>query len=249
MTAMTLDAPTMLVMVPEAKTPARAITMPPHNPAQALSTSERETLRKETTAKTGTQAQAKPRPADVELISAICNGQERALEILYERYCRYAYSLAYHVLRDSTAAEDVVQNTFLSIWRKAASYQAQYGSVLSWLQAIVHHRAIDKLRASTHRDGQWMPLQTENEQDPASVQPDVWEQAWSGEQRRMIRTILDQLPTEQHLVIELAYYSGYTHTEIAEQLNIPLGTVKGRIRLGLQKMKTLLAQQGLDSMC
>lgn len=238
MTAMTLDAPTMLVMVPEAKTPA-----------QARSTSARETLRKETTAKTGTQVQAKPQPADVELISAICNGQERALEILYERYCRYAYSLAYHILRDSTAAEDVVQDTFLSIWRKAASYQARYGSVLSWLQAIVHHRTIDKLRASTHRDRQWMPLQTENEQDPASVQPDVWEQAWSSEQRRMIRTILDQLPTEQRLVIELAYYSGYTHTEIAEQLNIPLGTVKGRIRLGLQKMKTLLAQQGLDSMC
>ncbi len=139
-----------------------------------------------------------------------------------------------------------MQDAFLSIWRKASSYQVQHGSVHSWIQAIVHHRAIDKVRAAAHRDQQWTPLITDNEQDPSSEQPDVWEQTWQGEQHRMIRSVLDQIPAEQRMVIELAYFGGYTHAEISEQCHIPMGTVKGRMRLGLQKMKILLSEQGLD---
>jgi RNA polymerase sigma-70 factor (ECF subfamily) len=186
-------------------------------------------------------------PPDEELISAICQGAEWALETLYQRYNRYAYALAYRILRDSSAAEDIVQEAFLSIWRKAVSYQKQHGSVYSWLQAIVHHRAIDKVRSAANRDRNWAPLQSEGEQDPPSEQPEVWEEAWQQERALLIRAVLKQLPTEQRLVIEQAYFGGLTHAEIAERYNMPLGTVKGRMRLGLQKMRRLLEEHGLDN--
>ena len=140
-----------------------------------------------------------------------------------------------------------MQEVFLSVWRKADSYQKHHGSVFSWLQAIVHHRAIDKVRSAAYRDHQWTPLQAEGEQDPPSEQREVWEEAWQQEQGKLIRLALEQLPSEQRQVIELAYFGSYTHTEIAEQQNIPLGTVKGRMRLGLQKMKQLLREYGLDT--
>ncbi len=184
---------------------------------------------------------------DEGLLCAICDGAEWAMDILYQRYYKYAYALAYRMVHDSTFAEDIVQDVFLAVWRKAASYQEQQGSVRSWLQAIVHHRAIDKLRAAAHRDAQWVPLQVENEQDPPSTQPEVWEEAWRREQALLIRSALAQLPPEQRQVIELAYFGGYTHAEIAERWNIPLGTVKGRMRLGLQKMKHLLREQGMET--
>ena len=189
----------------------------------------------------------RPEPPDEELISAICLGAEWALETLYQRYYRYAYALAYRILRENTAAEDIVQDAFLSIWRKASSYQKQHGSVYSWLQAIVHHRAIDKVRSTANRDRNWTPLQTEGVQDPPSEQPEVWEEAWHKERAQLIRTILEQLPAEQRLVIEQAYFGGLTHVEIAERNNMPLGTVKGRMRLGLQKMHRLLEEHGLDN--
>jgi RNA polymerase sigma-70 factor (ECF subfamily) len=246
MTIMTLEAPTIPVWTPKAKTVTWENTATSQNPVQSPDTSLRGTSPKATTSTAGTAVLPLAEPTDEELISAICKGEEDALEMLYERYNRYAYSLAYRILRDPVAAEDIVQDAFLSIWRKASSYQMQHGSVHSWLQAIVHHRAIDKVRAAAHRDHQWTSLQADDEQDLPSEQSDVWEQAWQGEQRRIIRAVLDQIPTEQRMVIELAYFGGYTHAEISEQWHIPLGTVKGRMRLGLQKMKALLAEQGLD---
>jgi len=184
---------------------------------------------------------------DEELISAICHGSEQAMEIFYQRYYRYAYALAYRLLHESTAAEDIVQEVFLSVWRKAATYQRQHGSVYSWLQAIVHHRAIDRLRSVANRNNQWAPLQVEGEQDPPSPQRDVWEEAWQKEQSQLIRSALAQLPAEQRDVIELAYYQGYTHTEVATQNQMPLGALRGRMRLGLQKMKHLLQAHDLDA--
>ena len=245
MTSMILEAPTMLVMTPKV-TVVRQNSATSEDPAQIPGTSLPYNSQIAAISKVKTEIQTKMEPTDEELISAICKGEEYAIEILYERYHRFAYSLAYRILRDHQAAEDIVQDAFLSIWRKASSYQVQHGSVHSWLQAIVHHRAIDKVRSAAHRDQQWTPLLTDNEQDPPSEQPDVWEQTWQGEQHRMIRSVLDQIPAEQRMVIELAYFGGYTHAEISEQCQIPLGTVKGRMRLGLQKMKILLAEQGLD---
>jgi len=234
MSTIALEAPAMFVLAPRVKTvePAVQVQQPETGVSGNLS--------------------------DEDLVSEICRGAEWAIELLYQRYHRYAYALAYRILHESSAAEDIVQEAFLSIWRKAASYQKQQGSVHSWLQAIVHHRAIDKLRSAAHRDNQWVPLEVENEQDLAggvsqgsrladTRQSDVWEEAWRHEQRTLICSVLEQLPPEQRQVIELAYFGGYTHTEIAEQWHIPLGTVKGRMRLGLQKMKHLLQERGLDA--
>jgi RNA polymerase sigma-70 factor (ECF subfamily) len=245
MTVISLESPSMLVMTPKV-TPARKNAATSNHPVHSVSTSLPIASTIAPISKVATEMRAQVEPTDEELMSAICKGEEHAIEILYQRYYRYAYSLAYRILRDPQAAEDIVQDAFLSIWRKASSYQMDHGSVHSWLQAIVHHRAIDRVRAAAHRDQQWVPLQTDNEQDPPGEQPDVWEQTWQGEQSRMIRAVLDQIPAEQRLVIELAYFGGYTHAEISAKYNIPLGTVKGRMRLGLQKMRLLLSEQGLD---
>jgi RNA polymerase sigma-70 factor, ECF subfamily len=234
MTTIAMEAPTTSIHM------KRLINIPP-----AATTASGSAISKEANAKTAVPAGMEL--ADEALISAMCDGEEWALELLYDRYNRYAYSLAYRVVQDPTIAEDIMQEAFISIWRKAASYQPQYGNVRSWLQAIVHHRAIDKVREARHRSQQWVPLQTENEQNFPGEQPDVWEEAWRDEQHRIIRTVLDQIPAEQRQVIELAYFGGYTHAEIAEQWHIPLGTVKGRMRLGLQKMKYLLQEYGMET--
>jgi RNA polymerase sigma-70 factor, ECF subfamily len=183
---------------------------------------------------------------DEELILAICGCAEWAMELLYHRYARYTFALAYRILRDVPTAEDTVQEAFLLVWSKAAYYQRQEGSVRSWLQAIVHHRAIDKIRSASYRETQCSPLQPENELNHPGEQPDVWEEAWHNEQQTLIRSALAQIPAEQRHVIELAYFDGFTHAEIAEREGIPLGTVKGRMRLGLQKLRLLLQEYGVD---
>lgn len=184
--------------------------------------------------------------SDDTLMFEVLQGRDWALEELYTRYYRYAYSLAFRILQENTATEDLVQEVFLTVWRKAGLYKQQQGGFLRWLQAIVHHRAIDKIRATTHKDQRWMPLQIENEQDPACEQPDVWEEAWRNERRRLLRLMLEQIPIEQRIVIECCYFRGMTHLEISQRWNLPLGTVKGRLRLGLQKMKQLLHERDMD---
>lgn len=233
MTTLTLEAPTISMRTPWIKTVEEAI-------AVVRSTAELVVQPQESALDNDL--------ADEDLILAICSGAEWAMEVLYSRYHRYAYALAYRILHEISAAEDIVQEAFLAIWRKASSYSKQQGSVRSWIQAIVHHRAIDRVRSVAYRDCQWAPLQTENEQDPASGQPEVWEEAWHGEQQMQVRAALEHIPAEQRQVIELAYFAGYTHAEIAQCLNIPLGTVKGRMRLGLVKMKHLLKERGIDSL-
>lgn len=227
MTTLAISAPTCIIAVPEAR------VLPTFLPS--VSQMQRPTI------------PVQQELADEELISAICLGAEWALETLYQRYNRYAYAMAYSILHEATGAEDIVQEAFLSIWRRADSYQKRYGSVYSWLQAIVHHRAIDKIRSTANRDRQWVPLETEGGQDPPSEQSEAWEEVWHQEQAQMIRTVLAQLPEEQRMVIEQAYFGGFTHAEIAEKNAIPLGTVKGRMRLGIQKMRRLLEEMGLEN--
>jgi RNA polymerase sigma-70 factor, ECF subfamily len=203
---------------------------------------------------------------DESLLLKISNGENMAMEVLYERYARYAYALAYRIVHDCSTAEDIVQDAFLSIWRKAASYQEQYGSVRSWLQAIVHHRAIDCVRAA-HRYHQYTSLERAERAErfemvgnvseqthacmPSSTmlarKVEIWEVVWLEERSALLHSILAQLPREQRQVIELGYFGGYTHAEIAAHWHLPLGTVKGRMRLGLQKMKYLLAQHGIEN--
>lgn len=207
----------------------------------------RETWQQATGNTSKSSARVQAANSDEEMMAAICEGSEAALEELYERYHRQAFSLAYHMLHDAATAEDILQEAFLALWRKAPSYQARHGRVPTWLLTIVHHRALDKIRSSAHRDKQCTSLQNDPEQDLISEQSDVWELAWHDEQHRLVSTALEQIPVEQRQVIELAYFDGYTHAEISEKLDIPLGTVKGRMRLGLQKLKMTFQGYGFDT--
>jgi RNA polymerase sigma factor (sigma-70 family) len=184
--------------------------------------------------------------SDEALINAIAGGAVWAMEPLYQRYNRILYSLAYRTVADHQVAEDLLQDAFLSVWRRATSYSPQSGAVRSWLVSIVHHRTIDYLRAvrrrSTLKEATW----EEVEQDERTAFPDVWDEAWRSVQSAQVRAALMNIPIEQRMVIELAYFQGWTHSEIAEGCKIPLGTVKARMRLGLIHLKRILQQMGVD---
>lgn len=185
-------------------------------------------------------------PSDEMLIAAIAGGAVWAMESLYQRYSRLLYSLAYRMVTDHQIAEDIIQESFLSIWRRARSYSPQAGAARSWLISIVHHRTIDYLRTvRRHSALKEVPMDN-TEVDAQTSFPDVWDEAWRSVQSAQVRTALMQIPTEQRMVIELAYFQGWTHTEIAEGCQIPLGTVKARMRLGLQHMKRALGQMGIN---
>ena len=184
--------------------------------------------------------------SDEALINALAEGAEWAMEPLYERYNRVLYSLAYRMVADHQVAEDLLQDAFLSVWRRATSYSPQSGTVRSWLISIVHHRTIDYLRAVRRRAGLKEVTWEEVELDERTAFPDVWEEALRSVQSAQLRAALLNIPSEQRMVIELAYFQGWTHSEIAEGCEIPLGTVKARMRLGLSHLKRLLAQMGVD---
>lgn len=184
--------------------------------------------------------------SDEALLNAIANGAVWAMESLYQRYSRILYSLAYRLVADHQVAEDLLQDAFLAIWRRSTSYSPQTGAARSWLISILHHRAIDHLRRVRRRSTlQEAPLE-ELELDETTAFPDVWEDVWRSVKSSQVRAALMKIPAEQRLVIELAYFQGWTHTEIAEGVQIPLGTVKARLRLGLIHLKHALEQVGMD---
>lgn len=172
--------------------------------------------------------------ADEDLISLAESGDADAFAALYDRHGRAAYSLAYRMMGERQAAEDLVQDVFLKIWRLAGSYRAERGSVRTWILSIVHNRGIDQIRSSASR----RRTQDKIEASAAKSQPsEAFSEAWRNTQRDQVRDALTSLPPEQLKILELAYFSGYTHVEISELLDLPLGTVKGRMRLGLKKIK------------
>src|SRR3989449_5140471 len=193
-------------------------------------------------------AESQNEPSDEALLNAIAGGAVWAMESLYQRYSRILYSLAYRMVADHQVAEDLLQDAFLSVWRRATSYSPQSGAVRSWLVSIVHHRTIDYLRAVRRRSGLKEATWEEVEQDERTAFPDVWEEALRSVQGAQLRAALRNIPSEQRIVIELAYFQGWTHSEIAEGCELPLGTVKARMRLGLSHLKGLLAQMGVDEM-
>ena len=174
--------------------------------------------------------------ADEDLISLTDGGDAQAFAALYDRHGRVAYSLAYRMMGERQAAEDLAQEAFIKVWRRAGSYRAQKGSVRTWILSIVHNRGIDQLRSHASR----RRTQEKIEASAASSQPsEAFAETWRNTQAEQVREALSTLPKEQLKILELAYFSGYTHVEIAELLGVPLGTVKGRMRLGLQKMRGL----------
>ena len=184
--------------------------------------------------------------SDEALLSAIARGDVLAMDSLYQRYSRILYSLAYRMVADHQIAEDLIQDAFLSVWRRSTSFSPQAGAARSWLISILHHRAIDYLRRVRRRSNiQEAPLD-EIELDETTAVSDVWDEAWRSVQSSQVRAALMQIPPEQRLVIELAYFQGWTHTEIAGGTLTPLGTVKARMRLGLNHLKRALLEQGID---
>ena len=181
--------------------------------------------------------------SDEELLAAVGRRDEAAVAALYDRYGRLAFGLAYRILGDQGAAEDVVQDAFLSVWRRAASFQPGRGSVRTWLLSIVHHRAIDRLRGTAGRARRDTALE---EVDRVVALDDPWRDVELTLQRDVLKKGLATLPEEQRRTIELAYFGGYTQTEIAGAMGVPVGTVKGRMRIGLQKLRALLSGGGVD---
>jgi RNA polymerase sigma-70 factor (ECF subfamily) len=177
--------------------------------------------------------------ADADLISLVESDPE-AFATLYDRHSRAAYALAYKLMGERMAAEDLVQEVFLKIWRAARSYRSERGSVRTWILSIVHNRGIDQLRSHASRRRTQDKLEASA---PRSQPSEAFAETWRNSRRDQVREALEALPPEQSKILDLAYFSDYTHVEIAGLLNIPLGTVKGRMRLGIEKMRGLLLME------
>ena len=172
--------------------------------------------------------------ADEDLISLVESDDAEAFAVLYDRHGKPCYSLAYRMMGEQQAAQDLVQDAFLRVWRSAGSYRQERGSVRTWILSIVHNRGVDQLRSGARR----RRTQEKIEASGQTSQPsEAFAEVERRSKRQHVRAVLDTLPPEQLKVLQLAYFSGYTQAEIAELLNLPLGTVKGRMRLALKKMR------------
>jgi RNA polymerase sigma-70 factor, ECF subfamily len=177
--------------------------------------------------------------ADEELMRLVAYGDPRAFEVLFDRHGGAAFSLAYRVTGDRAAAEDVAQEAFLSIWRSRMRYDPARGSVRTWVLGIVHHRSIDSLRRGAAYERRRSSFEGVEHTHEAAERTDV--EAARREEARSVRSALDTLPDDQRRTLELAYFGGFSQSQIAELLGMPVGTVKGRMRLGLEKLRRQLA--------
>jgi RNA polymerase sigma-70 factor (ECF subfamily) len=173
--------------------------------------------------------------ADEDLMQLVRKGDSEAFAVVYDRHSTAAYSLAYRMVGSRNTAEDVVQEAFLSLWRSGARYDRARGSVRTWALGIVHNRAIDALRRSMVHDRRRASDEGIEERFEARERTDV--EAARNDEAREVHAALRSLPAEQCKVIELAYFGGFSQSEIAAMLDTPIGTVKGRMRLGLAKMR------------
>jgi RNA polymerase sigma-70 factor, ECF subfamily len=179
--------------------------------------------------------------ADEDVMALVGDGDPRAFEVLYDRHAGSAFSLAYRMVGNRGVAEDISQEAFLSIWRSRLRYRPDRGSVRTWVLGIVHHRAIDALRRNQVHDRRRASAEGLEEREEAAERTDV--EVARRDEARHVRSAIDTLPDDQSRVIELSYFGGFTHTQIAEMLEQPVGTVKGRMRLGLEKLRRELVEQ------
>lgn len=183
---------------------------------------------------------AVPARTDEALIADLGRGDAEALGLLYDRYRRLAMAVAYRILEDTAAAEDCLQDAFLQVWRNHASFHPERGSVKSWLLTIVRNAAIDRHRGREGRARQDRPI--DEVEYLLGENDDPHERAMESLQAEQIQAVIEHLPPEQREAITLAFFNGLTHQEIAERTGAPLGTVKGRMRLGLRKMRQELIE-------
>lgn len=177
---------------------------------------------------------------DRDLVRRVRERDEEAFRGLFRRYSPVALALARRVVRQPFLAEEIVQEAFLAVWRKPEGYDQQRGSVKAWLMGMVHHRAVDTVRreeAHRRRAEGAIPEALDREEDPAEQ---VLEEIGLPEERKVVRSALEQLPPEQRQVIELMYFGGLSQSRIAERLSLPLGTVKSRTLLGMRRLRAAL---------
>jgi RNA polymerase sigma-70 factor (ECF subfamily) len=179
--------------------------------------------------------------ADEDLMPLVEVGDAEAFAALYDRHGRMAYSLAYRMMGEKQEAEDVVQEAFVKIWRSAGGYRVGRASVRTWILSIVRNCGIDHIRSHARRGKMQDKVEASA---PTSEPSEAFAEAWRNTQQGQVREALNTLPHEQLQILELAYFSGYTHVEVAERLDLPLGTVKGRMRLGLQKLRDYYQTRG-----
>jgi RNA polymerase sigma-70 factor, ECF subfamily len=182
--------------------------------------------------------------SDEALVALVARGDEDALAELYDRVGRIAYGLALRILRDERHAEDAVQEAFLQVWRSAATFRPERAKASTWVLTLVHRRAVDLVRREERRQADPLP-------DDASAAVAATEQtdeaAWLRFERERVQTALKQLPDLQREALELSYYGGFSQSELAERLGVPLGTIKSRMSSGLARLRELLdesAQEG-----
>jgi RNA polymerase sigma-70 factor, ECF subfamily len=170
-------------------------------------------------------------------------GDREALAMLYDRYSALAYGVAMRVLGDPARAEDAVQDAFVNVWNRASTFDAARGSLRAWLLTSVRNRCIDYLRGRGSRERREDELNANA--DYAQAPSDPWREVALSLERAAVRDAMSSLPAEQRQVVEMAYFGGYSHAEIADMTRVPLGTVKGRMRLALEKMSSYLRGRGL----
>lgn len=187
------------------------------------------------------------KPDDVALIKSIAGAQAEALSELYDRYSRLVFSVAFAILGDRSTADEVTLDVFVRVWRNAGSYRSELGKVSTWLVAITRHHAVDILRWQNSRPHS----NSRNWEDTLAVGGqavrDTEEETELTLQRQTIRRAVAQLPEDQRQALVLAYFRGYTHEQIAETLKQPLGTIKTRIRLAMQKLRQFLESERSDA--
>ena len=179
--------------------------------------------------------------SDEALVALAARSEQSALAELYDRFGRPAYGLALRIVRDEALAEDAVQEAFLTLWRTAARFVPERGKASTWILTLVHRRAVDLVRREERRRTDVL----EHAPEPASKET-VDEAAWLRLQRERVQEALRKLPDQQREAIELAYYGGFTQSELADRLGQPLGTIKSRMFLGLGRLRELLGEPGLE---
>ena len=174
--------------------------------------------------------------SDEQILEAVGRGDDDALGVLYDRFGRLAYGLAFRILRDQALAEDAVQEAFLAVWRSADGYKRERAKPSTWILTVVHRRAVDLVRREERRRGE--PLETAPEPTAGPADEDVSLR----DRRAAVQSALRELPGDQRQALELAYYGGLTQSELAERLGVPLGTIKSRMFAGLGRLRELLAE-------
>jgi RNA polymerase sigma-70 factor (ECF subfamily) len=178
--------------------------------------------------------------ADEELMARVYEGDTRAFEVIFDRHAGIAFSLAYRMCGRRPLAEEIVQEAFMSLWRSTARYDPNRGSVRSWVLRVVHNRTIDAFRRELSSSSNDVSDEWISEALPARERTE--DEVERRSDARLVRSALERLPADQRQVIELAYFGGFSHAQIAKALGLPAGTVKGRMRLGLNKLRIALGE-------